>query len=84
LTKRLGPDWLHEIKYDSYRMHARLDRGKVQLLTRTGLDWSNRYRFTIEALRSTPRACATLLSSSTISSTPMPATASIATRTATN
>ena len=35
---------LHEIKYDRYRMHARLDQGKVQLLTRTGLDWSRRYR----------------------------------------
>src|SRR5207244_5901826 len=33
-----GPEWLHEIKFDGYRMHARLDRGAVQLLTRTGLD----------------------------------------------
>ena len=33
-----GPEWLHEIKYDGYRMHARLDRGAVRLLTRTGLD----------------------------------------------
>jgi bifunctional non-homologous end joining protein LigD len=39
----LGPDWLHEIKYDGYRMHARLDRGRVQLLTRTGLDWTHKY-----------------------------------------
>jgi len=31
-----GPDWLHEIKFDGYRMHARLDRGAVRLLTRTG------------------------------------------------
>jgi len=47
-----GDDWLHEIKYDGYRMHARLDRGKIQLLTRTGLDWSRRYPRTIEVLRS--------------------------------
>ena len=33
------PEWLHEIKFDGYRMHARLDRG-VRLLTRTGLDWT--------------------------------------------
>ena len=33
-----GPDWLHEIKFDGYRMHARLDRGAVRLLTRTGID----------------------------------------------
>jgi DNA ligase D-like protein (predicted ligase) len=49
-----GTDWLHEIKYDGYRMHARLDHGKVQLLTRTGLDWSNRYLFTLSAIRSLP------------------------------
>jgi ATP dependent DNA ligase-like protein len=49
-----GDDWLHEIKYDGYRMHARIDGGHAQLLTRTGLDWSRRYRFTIGALRSLP------------------------------
>src|SRR5712671_7486283 len=38
-----GPEWLHEIKYDGYRMHARLDHGKSQLLTRTGLDWTHKY-----------------------------------------
>jgi ATP-dependent DNA ligase len=38
-----GPDWLHEIKFDGYRMHARLDRGAVRLLTRTGLDWTHKY-----------------------------------------
>jgi DNA ligase D-like protein (predicted ligase) len=38
-----GPEWLHEIKYDGYRMHARLDRGCAQLLTRTGLDWTPKY-----------------------------------------
>src|SRR5262249_37677578 len=38
-----GPDWLHEIKFDGYRMHARLDRGAVRLLTRTGLDWTRKY-----------------------------------------
>ena len=48
-----GKDWLHEIKYDGYRMHARIDGGQVKLLTRTGLDWSHRYRRTIEALGGT-------------------------------
>jgi hypothetical protein len=46
-----GPDWLHEVKYDGYRMHARIAAGKAQLLTRTGLDWSHRYRFTINPLQ---------------------------------
>ena len=38
-----GPQWLHEIKFDGYRMHARLDRSAVRLLTRTGLDWTHKY-----------------------------------------
>jgi bifunctional non-homologous end joining protein LigD len=47
-----GGGWLHEIKYDGYRMHARIDGRDIKLLTRTGLDWSQRYRRTIEALGS--------------------------------
>jgi len=38
-----GDGWLHELKYDGYRMHARLDRGAVKLLTRTGLNWTHKY-----------------------------------------
>jgi DNA ligase D-like protein (predicted ligase) len=38
-----GDGWLHEIKFDGYRMHARLDRGAARLLTRTGLDWTHKY-----------------------------------------
>jgi bifunctional non-homologous end joining protein LigD len=38
-----GDGWLHEIKYDGYRIHARLDHGAVKLLTRTGLDWTQKY-----------------------------------------
>jgi hypothetical protein len=38
-----GDDWLHEIKFDGYRMNARLDRGTVNLLTSTGLDWTHKY-----------------------------------------
>jgi transposase len=33
----------HDIKFDGYRMHTRLDRGAVRLLTRTGLDWTHKY-----------------------------------------
>ena len=46
------PDWLHEIKFDGYRMHARLDRGAVRLLTRTGLDWTHKYPAIAAALTS--------------------------------
>ncbi len=38
-----GRDWLHEIKFDGYRLQARLDGGKVTLLTRSGLDWTSRF-----------------------------------------
>ena len=45
-----GPQWLHEIKLDGYRMAARIDNGRVQLLTRTGLDWTGKYPSAIAAL----------------------------------
>src|SRR3984885_8424224 len=45
-----GPQWLHEIKLDGYRMAARIDHGRVQLLTRTGLDWTGKYPTTIAGL----------------------------------
>lgn len=38
-----GADWLHEIKYDGYRVQAHIDDGAVRLLTRRGLDWSGRF-----------------------------------------
>lgn len=38
-----GEDWLHEVKFDGYRLQARLSDGKVRLLTRSGLDWSDRF-----------------------------------------
>jgi bifunctional non-homologous end joining protein LigD len=45
-----GDDWLHKIKYDGYRMHARLDRRAVKLLTRTVLDWTHKYPAIAEAV----------------------------------
>jgi ATP-dependent DNA ligase len=49
-----GPGWLHEIKFDGYRMHARLDQGAVRLLTRTGLDWTHKYPAIAAAFASFP------------------------------
>jgi bifunctional non-homologous end joining protein LigD len=45
-----GAQWLHEIKLDGFRMAARIDNGRAQLLTRTGLDWSDKYPSVIAAL----------------------------------
>jgi len=36
--------WLHELKLDGYRMQARKDGSRVQMLTRKGLDWTGRMR----------------------------------------
>lgn len=38
-----GKEWLHELKFDGYRLVARLDDGKAQLFTRNHLDWTHRY-----------------------------------------
>jgi bifunctional non-homologous end joining protein LigD len=38
------PGWLHELKLDGYRIQARKDGPQVQLLTRTGLDWTHRMK----------------------------------------
>ena len=45
-----GPEWLHENKLDGFRMAARIEKGAVRLLTRTGLDWSTQYPAAVEAL----------------------------------
>ena len=44
-----GPDWVHEIKHDGYRLMARLDPIGIRLLTRNGHDWSPRYPLIGEA-----------------------------------
>ena len=45
-----GAQWVHEIKLDGYRMAARIDNGRVQLLTRTGRDWTDKYPSVVTAL----------------------------------
>ncbi len=37
-----GPEWIHEIKHDGYRIQARVDGRSIRLLTRKGLDWTAR------------------------------------------
>jgi bifunctional non-homologous end joining protein LigD len=45
-----GDGSAHEVKFDGYRMHARIVGGDVTLLTRTGLDWTARYPEIAKAL----------------------------------
>ena len=46
-----GPKWIHEIKYDGYRMQARIDGRTIRLLTRKKLDWTERFRSIADALQ---------------------------------
>jgi bifunctional non-homologous end joining protein LigD len=38
-----GEEWLHEIKFDGYRILARLSGGDVTLMSRNGLDWTRKF-----------------------------------------
>ncbi|WP_217578888.1 DNA ligase D [Mesorhizobium sp. GbtcB19] len=38
-----GEDWLHEVKFDGYRMQAQIAGSDVRLLTRAGLDWTDKF-----------------------------------------
>jgi bifunctional non-homologous end joining protein LigD len=46
-----GEQWVHEIKFDGYRLQARIDGDDIRLLTRTGLDWTGRFAALVPALR---------------------------------
>jgi bifunctional non-homologous end joining protein LigD len=37
-----GPGWISEIKFDGYRLLCWIDHGNVRLVTRNGLDWTDR------------------------------------------
>jgi len=45
-----GAAWQHEIKFDGYRAQARIDGDEVRLLTRKGLDWTERFASVARAL----------------------------------
>jgi len=49
-----GDNWIHEIKFDGYRIQARLTRGKVKLLTRRGLDWTKKFPSIAAAIAKLP------------------------------
>lgn len=38
-----GREWLHEVKFDGYRMQAHVAGGTARLYTRTGLDWTDKF-----------------------------------------
>jgi bifunctional non-homologous end joining protein LigD len=46
-----GDEWVHEIKFDGYRIQALIENGNVRLLTRSGLDWTDRYTNIADSLK---------------------------------
>ena len=46
-----GPEWLHEIKYDGYRLRLERDGKGVRLMTRGGYNFADRYQWIVEAAR---------------------------------
>ena len=49
-----GPDWVHEIKFDGYRMQLHVEDGVATILTRKGLDWTEKFRAIAQIARQLP------------------------------
>lgn len=49
-----GDRWLHEVKFDGYRMIALIDDGRVRLMSRNGNDWTERFSEVAAAVRELP------------------------------
>ena len=49
-----GEDWLHEVKWDGYRMLADLVDGHVKLRSRNGLDWTPDFPAIVAAIQALP------------------------------
>ena len=54
----VGPEWLHEIKHDGYRMLAHHDGARTRLISRRGLDWGGRFPAIVGAVEAlAARSC---------------------------
>jgi bifunctional non-homologous end joining protein LigD len=47
-----GNEWLHELKFDGYRLLCHLQRGHVRLWTRNRKDWTDKFPNVVKALQS--------------------------------
>src|SRR6202035_2270909 len=55
-----GPEWVHEIKHDGYRLIARKQGDRVRLFTRHGYDWTERYPLIAKAVAALRASSATI------------------------
>jgi ATP-dependent DNA ligase len=46
-----GHEWLHEIKYDGYRLRLEREGVRVRLITKGGYDWTKRYPRVVDVAR---------------------------------
>jgi bifunctional non-homologous end joining protein LigD len=51
-----GAGWVHEVKFDGYRIQMRIEGGEVMLKTRAGLDWTHKFAGIAEAAEKLPDA----------------------------
>ena len=49
-----GPDWIHEIKHDGFRILARRDASGVRLFTRNGYNFADRFPMIVAAVENLP------------------------------
>jgi bifunctional non-homologous end joining protein LigD len=49
ITVPSGPEYLHEIKYDGYRLRVERNGDRARLITRGGYDWTKRFPWIVES-----------------------------------
>ena len=52
-----GNSWIHEIKYDGYRLLISVGDGVATAYTRNGLDWSDKFKALVKAASRLPAGC---------------------------
>jgi len=52
-----GSDWIHEYKYDGYRLLLSVGEGAATAWTRNGKDWSDKFRALVKAASKLPAGC---------------------------
>ena len=52
-----GNSWIHEIKYDGYRLLISVGDGVATAYTRNGLDWSDKFKALVKAAAKLPAGC---------------------------
>ncbi|QDP19214.1 DNA ligase D [Sphingomonas xanthus] len=52
-----GPGWIHEYKYDGYRLLLATGGGSATAYTRNGKDWTDKFRSIVRAAGELPAGC---------------------------